>query len=168
MTLVHVGRLGRTHGIVGEIGLDRVSLSPEELVAISEFVVRLPKGGTRTLRLVSSRPGGGRLLVRFDGIVDREHASALTGGALMADASLLPDAGPGMAYTFQLVGLNVVDTSGRHLGKIEDVLQTGAHPVYVVRGSRELLIPAVESVVRHIDWDQGIVSVDLPPGLEDL
>ena len=86
----------------------------------------------------------------------------------MADAKRLPDAGPGMAYTFQLVGLSVVDTSGRPLGKIEDVLQTGAHPVYIVRGARELLIPAVEHVVRHIDWERGIVSVDLPPGLEDL
>ena len=168
MTLVHVGRLGRTHGVVGEISLDRVSLSADELVAISEFVVRLPEGGTRTLRLVSGRPGGRRLLVRFDGIEDREHASALTGAALMADAKRLPDAGPGMAYTFQLVGLSVVDTSGRPLGRIDEVLQTGAHPVYIVRGARELLIPAVEHVVRHIDWERGIVSVDLPPGLEDL
>jgi len=168
VALVDVGRLGRAHGLAGEISLDRVSLSAEELLAISEFAVRLPEGKARALRLVSARPGGGRLLVRFDGIEDREHASALTGAALMADESRLPDAGPGMAYTFQLVGLSVVDTSGRHLGRIDEVLQTGAHPVYVVRGDRELLIPAVESVVRHIDWEQRIVSVDLPAGLEDL
>ena len=86
----------------------------------------------------------------------------------MTDASRLPDAGPGMAYTFQLVGLTVVDTTGRQLGRIDEVLQTGAHPVYVVRGTREILIPAVEHVVRHIDWENRIVSVDLPPGLEDL
>ncbi len=168
MSLVHVGRLGRVHGLDGEINLDRVSLTAEEIAAVSDFVSQGPRGTLRKLRLVSARPAGGRLLVRFEGIVDREQATALAGTSLLADASRLPDAGPGMMYVFQLMGLKVLDATGRDLGVIHEVLRTGANPVYVVRGEREILIPAVDHVVRHVDLERGIVTVDLPAGLEEL
>ena len=168
MSLVQVGRLGRAHGVRGEIGLDRVSLTAEELSAVAEFVWEGPGGARRPLRLATARPADGRLLIRFENVEDRDQASALAGGALLADRSRLPDPGPGVLYVFQLLGLKVVDVTGRELGVIEEVLRTGANPVYVVRGTREILIPASGPVVRNVDLEQGVVTVDLPPGLEDL
>ena len=168
MSLVRVGRLGRAHGVRGEIGLDRVELTAEELAAVSDFVWEGPAGARRELRLVTARPAGGRVLIQFENVDDRDQASALAGGALLADRSRLPDPGPGELYVFQLMGLRVVDVGGRELGVIEDVLRTGANPVYVVRGAREILIPAIEPVVRNVDLESGVVTVDLPPGLEDL
>ena len=168
MSLVQVGRLGRAHGVRGEIGLDRVSLTAEELSAVGDFVWEGPRGARRELRLAAVRPADARFLIRFEGVEDRDQAVALAGGALLADRSRLPDPGPGVLYTFQLMGLKVVDGTGRELGVIGDVLRTGANPVYVVRGERELLIPAIGSVVRQVDLEQGVVTVDLPPGLEDL
>ena len=168
MTLVHIGRLGRAHGVGGEIHLDSLSLSVEEITAVAEFVARGSGGTTRPLRLASIRSAGSGMLARFEGIQTREQAAALAGSSLLAEARRLPDAGPGMVYTFQLVGLQVVNTDGRELGRIEEVLRTGAHPVYVVRGAREILIPAAGPVVRDVDLERGVMTVELPPGLEDL
>ena len=168
MSLVQIGRLGRPHGLRGEVVLGRVSLSPEELEAIASFTWEGPRGERRTLTLASARPANDCVLVRFQDVTDRDQAARLTNGHLFADRQRVPDAGPGMAYTFQLVGLRVVTDDGRDLGVIVEVLQTGAHPVYVVRGEREIMIPAAGPVVRRVDLGAGVITVDLPAGLEDL
>ena len=73
-----------------------------------------------------------------------------------------------MAWTFQLVGCEVRTEEGRVLGALESVMASGAHPIYVVRGEREWMIPAVPSVVRNVDLKAGVITVALIPGLEDL
>ena len=79
-----------------------------------------------------------------------------------------PDPGPDAAYTFELIGLEVRTEAGRVLGTLEQVITTGANPVYVVRGEREWLVPASPGVVRRVDLDARVVTVELPAGLEDL
>ena len=73
-----------------------------------------------------------------------------------------------MAYTFQLIGLEVRTAAGRRLGLLEEVISTGANPVYVGRGEREWLVPAVPGVVQHMDLAARTLTVELPAGLEDL
>jgi 16S rRNA processing protein RimM len=150
------------------MALDGASLTPLELHAVKDFTWRGLKGATRTLALATARPTQGRMLVRFDGIEDRDQAAELTSGFLLAEADRLPDPGPGVAYTFQLIGLEVRTTDGRSLGRLEDIVATGAHPIYVVRGERELLVPATPDVVRAVDLAGGTITVELPAGLEDL
>ena len=167
MDLVRIGQLGRAHGLQGEIALDGSSLTAEELERVKHFTWR--KAGTRrSMILDGARPVHGRVLVHFAGIDDRERAAELTLGELLIDRSKLPAAGPGEAYTFELVGLKVVDASGRALGTITDVMRTGAHPLWVVRGERELLIPATEPFVKSVDLEAGVITVTLPAGLEEL
>jgi 16S rRNA processing protein RimM len=108
------------------------------------------------------------MIVRFDGILDRETAAKLTLGELWTEAERLPDPGPGVAYTFQLIGLRVVTEEGRGLGVLEEIIGTAAHPVYVVRGEKELLVPATSEVVKRVDLGGGVVTVALPLGLEEL
>jgi len=168
MFLVRIGRLGRPHGLRGEVVLDQISLTSDELEAIGEFTWQGPAGEHRELRLVGVRPAGNHFLIHFEGVDDRDAAARLTLGALLVSRERVPDPGPGMAYTFQLVGMTVVDGGGRMLGVVEDVVQTGAHPVYVVRGEREILVPAAEPFVRRVDFEAGVITVDLPTGLEDL
>jgi 16S rRNA processing protein RimM len=165
--LVRVGRLGRPHGVHGEQGLDGVSLTALELHGIRRFTwVRGEE--RRDLALVTARPAHRNLLVRFEGVVDRKGASALTNGTLWVEDDRLPDPGPGMAYAFQLVGLAVETEDGRPLGTLAEVMASGAHPVYVVRGDREWLLPATEQVVKRVDLAAGRIVVALPAGLEDI
>jgi len=166
-TLVRVGRLGRAHGVRGEIALDG-SLTAPELHDIRSFVWRGARGETRPLELQTARPADRRVLLKFAGVDDRDQAASLTLGELLAERDRLPDPGPGVAYTFQLLGLEVRTVDGRRLGVLEDIVQTGAHPIYVVRGDKELLVPATPEVVRHVDLAAGAITVALPAGLEEI
>ncbi|TMQ73042.1 MAG: 16S rRNA processing protein RimM [Candidatus Eisenbacteria bacterium] len=165
---VRIGQLGRAHGVHGEIALDGVSLTPEELEQLRSFTWRKSGVAERALVLEAVRPMHGRLLVRFSGFTQRERVAELTLGELWVERSKLPPPGPGEAYTFQLVGLRVVDSAGRELGVLREIMRTGAHPIWVVRGERELLVPAAAPIVRNVDLEAGVITVDLPPGLEQL
>ncbi|HET9327759.1 MAG TPA: ribosome maturation factor RimM [Candidatus Eisenbacteria bacterium] len=165
--LVRIGQLGRAHGVHGEIALDGTSLTAEELEQVKTFTWT-KAGVRRTLVLLGARPTQGRVLVHFAGVTDRDRAAELTLGALLIERSKLPATGPGEAYTFELVGMRVEDTTGRALGEITDVMRTGAHPIWVVRGERELLIPAAEPIIQNVDLEARVITVILPPGLEDL
>jgi 16S rRNA processing protein RimM len=167
MALVTVGRLGRAHGVRGELALHGCSLSESELLAVGRFT-RRGRGGDRELVLRAARAAHDRILVQFDGCDDRDGAAALASGELLAESSLLPDAGPGQAYAFQILGLRVETVDGRPLGQVAAIVSTAANPVYVVRGDKEILIPVVEPVVKRVDLERGVITVDLPPGLEEL
>jgi len=168
VSLVRIGRLGRTHGVQGELNLDGTSLTPLELHAVKRFVWRRAGMAERELTLVAARPALTRMLVRFEGVTVCEQAAELTNGELWAARDALPDPGPGTAYTFQLVGLRVETEEGRLLGTIAEVISTGAHPVYAVRGARELLVPGAPGVVKRVDLEAGLMVVALPAGLEEL
>lgn len=165
---MRVGRVGRSHGIHGELYLDPNSLTPDELLAIGTFEWRGKAGVSRPLTLRSAKPANVRLLVTFADVNDVQGASALTNGELWADAAKLPDPGPGVAYTFQMVGLRVVTTDGRDLGEVSDVLMQTGKTLYVVRGDRERLIPGHEPFLKHVDLEAGRITVELPEGFEAL
>lgn len=150
------------------MALDGSSLSPDELLALRDFTWRGRGGASHVLTLASARPMNARMLVSFDGCSHRDQAAALTNGELLVERSKLPDPGPESAYTFQLIGLRVETEEGRVLGELADIVNTGAHPIYVVRGERELLVPAAPEVLKRVSLSQGVIVVALPAGLEEL
>jgi len=169
MALVLVGRVGRPHGVAGEIYVDRIVLSADELRALGELEWRGRGSDHRALKIRSVRATHDRLLVHFAGVDQREAAALLTNGELWTAAERLPDPGPGLAYTFQFVGLRVVDTTGRELGVVRDVTSGSAQPLYVVeREGRERFYPAIEPFVKSVDFAAGVITLALPPGFEEL
>jgi len=156
--------VGRTHGVDGEVYVDQCSLTSDQLTVIGSVEWRSADRSTkRTLKLHRVRATHDRLLVRFDGVTVREVAARLTNGTLWVDESVLPDPGPGLAYTYQLVGLRVVHVDGREIGKVKDVVSTTDRMFYVVEG-HEMLMPAHEPFVKHVDLAAGVITLDLPPG----
>jgi 16S rRNA processing protein RimM len=109
---------------------------------------------------------GNLVYLRFDEIDDRNAAEALRGlDVLVAreDAVHLPE---GQFFWHQVIGLRVEDTSGRALGAVSEILETGANDVYVVKGTgREILVPAIKDVVRVIDPAAGRMVIDPLPGM---
>jgi 16S rRNA processing protein RimM len=150
------------------MALDGSSLTADELMAMRDFVWRGRGGATHALTLASARPMNARILVGFAGCTHRDLAAALTNGELLVEPSRLPDPGPESAYTFQLIGLRVETEEGRRLGELADIVNTGAHPIYVVRGERELLVPAAPGVLKRVSLSEGVIVVALPAGLEEL
>ncbi len=168
MALVRIGRIGRAHGLAGEMTLEGASLTSEELLRVKSFVWRKRGLDERALTLERARPMNARVLVTFAEVADRDTAAGLGLGELWADEASLPDPGPGVAYTFQLVGMDVREEGGRSLGTLAEVFRTGANDVYVVRGERELLLPAIADVVRNVDMAARVITVRVPAGLEEL
>ena len=167
MGLIEIGRLGRPHGLKGEQALDLCALSPLELHAIKTFTWRGRDGATRTVTLATARPAHDRVLVRFAGATDRAGASALTNGRLLVEEERLPDPGPGAAYNFQLIGLEVVTEEGRSVGTVAEIWPSPAHSVLVVRGAGEVLIPSIPEFVKAVSLAERRITVRLLPGMED-
>jgi 16S rRNA processing protein RimM len=169
MSLIEVGTLGRPHGVHGEMSLHHCSLTPLELHELKTFTFRGVDGKSRTLTLATARPANDKIIVRFAGIGDRDAAATLTRGRVMVERERLPDPGENVAYTFQLIGLDVVTDEGRTVGQVAEVWPTPANTVLVVRGGAtagEVLIPAVEPFVSSVDLAAKRITVRLLPGME--
>jgi 16S rRNA processing protein RimM len=105
-------------------------------------------------------------VLELDGIDDRERAEDLRGRYLRVPGDQLAELEEGEYYVFQLVGLIAVTEEDRELGVIREVLETGANDVYVVDTPRgELLLPAIEDVVKQVDLAGGKLIVHLLSGL---
>ena len=101
MASVRIGRIGRAHGLRGEVTLDHCDLTADELRALGSVTWRGRGGDERPLVVEAVRPMQGRLLVHFRGIDDRDRARELGLGEVSAESERLPDPGPGVVYTFQ-------------------------------------------------------------------
>jgi 16S rRNA processing protein RimM len=108
------------------------------------------------------------LLLKLGGCDDRTAAELLRGMLVQVPAESAAPLESDEFYQFQIIGLAVETDTGQHLGKVVEVLETGANDVYVVRGpSGEVLLPAVDEVVREVDPASGRMVVHLLPGLVD-
>ena len=108
-----------------------------------------------------------RILLRLEGLESRSDVDDTRGALLeVAEGDLVRD--PDAHLVYEIIGLEVVTEEGRSLGKVSEVLSTGANDVYVVKGpSGETLIPAIASVVQAIDVAGGMLHITIQPGLVD-
>lgn len=168
---VIVGEVLRPHGIRGEVRVEILTDYPERLVQHEYLYLAHPRSPDDVERygLESLRPHKGVLLIKLEGCDDRDAAEELRGMLVQVP---LQDAIPleeGEYYHFQLMGMDVETEAGEWLGRVADVVATGAHDVYVVRGPRgEVLLPAIEDVILELDTEtQKMVVRPLPGMLEE-
>jgi 16S rRNA processing protein RimM len=167
---VLVGRVTGAHGIRGGLRIQSYAESID-LYRIGEAIrAVLPDGSTGSMIVEWVRPHGRGLRMGLESVRDRNQAERLVGAMLYIDKARLPVLEENTYYWHELIGLHVYDTAGLLLGSLEEVIPTPANDVYVVKGEvdgrfRELLIPAVATVVRNIDLEAGAMVVDPPVGL---
>lgn len=161
-----VGRIGRPHGLHGEVTVQVRTDFPEQRFAPG-VLLREDTGGTLTVEAV--RPHKGALLVRFAGIADRAAAAELCGRILSVDAAELPDLDdPDEFYDHQLEGLAAVGPDGAALGTVREVVHAPASDLLVLdTGHGEVLVPFVRAIVPEVDLVAGQVVLDPPAGLLD-
>ena len=162
--LVVIGRIGRAHGIRGELNVDIRTDEPDRRFAPGSSVVC----GTRTLTVASARHHGGRLVVAFKEIPDRNAAEALHGTVLEAvvDPDDTPD-DPDEFYDHQLVGLDV--RSGHAVvGTVTGLVHLPHQDTLTVDiDGREVFVPFVTELVPVVDVAGGFVTVKDVDGLLD-
>jgi 16S rRNA processing protein RimM len=155
-----VGRIARSHGVGGEVSVQPLS----EVGARFEPGSILRLEDDRTLTVERSRPHRDRLLVKFEGIEDRDAADALRGTVLLVGSDEAPPIEEADRFWIhQVVGLEVVTEEGRSLGRIREVQGNPANDLWVTEVGH--LIPAVREVVVGVDLAEGRVTVRVMPGL---
>lgn len=166
---VVIGRVGRAHGVRGEVLVDVRTDEPEVGFAVGSRLSTDPVAAG-PLTVAATRPHTGRLLVRFAEVGDRTAAEGLRGVLLTREVS--DDASPTDPEEFydrQLVGLRVVDLAGSEVGEVAEVVHSPAHELLVVRrdDGAEALVPFVSELVPEIDVEGGRLTVADRPGLLD-
>ncbi|MDO4990218.1 MAG: ribosome maturation factor RimM [Eubacteriales bacterium] len=158
--LIEAGRIVNTHGVQGEVKIEVWLDSPQFLKSFK----RLYLGAEQELRVVSARVHKGFVIAHLDGVDDVNAAMTLKNKTVFIrreDAKL-----PKGAFFLQdILGARVVDEDGREIGVLEDVLETPASNIYVVKGESEHLIPAVPEFIKKTDADAGVVTVHLIGGM---
>ena len=172
---VVLGRVGRTHGLEGEVVLREASLAAADLPRVTPVSLVGPGVlGERPVRVTVARPFGPNLLVRFAGVESVEQAAVLRGATLETTRDALPSPETGEIYVFDLIGLVAVDESGRELGVVREVLSTGAHDVLEIASSgadaerAPMLVPYRPEFVLGWEPEARRLRLRVPAGLEDV
>ncbi len=153
-----VGKLRRPHGLTGDILMEVITDFPERMRRGRELFI----GEAHTpVELEASRNHPPFLLLKFRGIDTPEDVGMFRNCMVYVRADSLPTLPEGEYYHHQLIGLQVISEDGQSLGKITEVIETGANDVYVVtaEGGKELLLPAIHDVILNIDLTQKTMTV---------
>ncbi|MGW4795141.1 ribosome maturation factor RimM [Nonomuraea sp. NPDC004297] len=161
-----VGRIGRPHGVRGDVTVEVRTDDPELRFAAGTPIATDP-ADRGPLVIVARRWHKGALLVTFEGVADRDAAEELRGTLLVIDsAEVAPSDDPDEFHDHQLIGLAVETVSGEPVGRVEDVLHHGQDLLVVRRqGQEDVLIPFVKALVPEVDPEAGRLVVDPPEGL---
>jgi 16S rRNA processing protein RimM len=159
-----VGKLRKPHGLQGEIAMEIKTDFPERLQPELPLFIgpnRLPT------RILKYRQHKNLLLVILEGYPTREALSVLRNQDLFVSAADIPPLPQGEFYHHQLLGLNVYDDQGTHLGEIAEIIETGANDVFIVRSPSgpDLLIPYLNTLVIRIDLGKRELHTRLLQGL---
>jgi 16S rRNA processing protein RimM len=164
-----VARIGRAHGIKGEVTVEVRTDEPELRLAPGAVLTTDP-ASVGPLTIETGRVHSGRLLLRFEGVSDRTGAEALRNTLLIADVDPeeLPE-GEDEYYDHQLIDLDVVTADGTEVGRITEISHLPTQDLFIVErpDGSEVMIPFVEEIVAEIDIEEQKAVITPPPGLID-
>jgi 16S rRNA processing protein RimM len=156
-----VGRVVAPWGVKGEMKVEVMTdfpdrFSPEEAVYIGGSPVTIER----------SRWHKGMVILKLAEIDSAEAVERIRGQFMEVPREQVRPLSENEYYQFQVVGLEVWTTDGEFLGRIIRILPTGNNDVYVVlSGDREVLIPAIDDVVKSVDLEQGRIVIEVIEGL---
>lgn len=160
-----IARITAPHGMRGEVKAEILSDFPERFGQL-RYVFVGPKYDRMAVVFAQRHRRGA--LFRLEGIDTIEQAEALRGKLVQVPVAEAPALAEDQFYWHQIIGLVVEDTAGNSIGRVVDILRTGVNDVYLVDADgKEVLIPAIEDVVKKVDLARGRMIVELMPGLLD-
>jgi len=154
-----IGRLATPHGTRGELRMAIVASQSDGLRRLRTVYIGEEQQPyqVRRLHLIAN---GKEAILRLAALDNPEEAADLRGERVWADLTALPALPDNEYYHYQLLGLDVADESGKTLGRLSEIIETGANDVYVVRGpAGEVLLPAIAGVILTVDLDEGRMTV---------
>lgn len=159
-----VGIVGKPHGIRGEVRVIPETDQPERFTWLK--VVYVGKEAPQPVAVESARIHHNVVLLKLAGYDDRDAAENLRGQWLQVPEAEAIPLEEGEYFLYQIEGLAVVTDEGEELGRLVEVIETGANNVFVIEGDQgQILLPDIDEVILDIDFEIGQITVHLLPGL---
>ncbi len=165
------GRVLGAHGVRGLLRVRYLGDSPDGWKDLEEVWLAEseddPAATRHTVTSLGSTGRAGEVRLGLEGIEQRDEAQALRGRWVVVERAQLEALPEGEYYWHELIGCRVRERGGEEIGVVEDIWETGAHDVLVVRAGdgRRHLVPAAEEFAKRIDPAARLIEVELPPGL---
>ncbi len=160
---IQVGYIQGAFGIKGWLKVHSHCRPKEQVLQYALWHLRL-NHDENSYQLGQSRLHGKGIVAHLSGVDTRTEAEALKHAQIWVSTAELPELPADEYYWYQLIGLDVVTGTGQSLGKIERLMETGAHDVLVIKGeagATEILVPYVRGeVVKEVDPDRKLMTVD--------
>jgi len=157
--------LGYVSGLFGVRGWIKVysHTSPKENILSHPSWYLCRDGQWQEYKLNQGKTHGKGLVAELEGVVDRDQAAALTGAEIAIPRDRLPDIPADEYYWCDLEGKRVVNLQGIELGRVDYLFETGANDVMVVKDDRQHLLPFIAQVIKDVDLDGDLITVDWDP-----
>ncbi|MBL7124654.1 MAG: 16S rRNA processing protein RimM [Dehalococcoidales bacterium] len=164
MEFIIIGQVVAPRGIKGKLKVEVVTDFPQRFAPRSQIYIN-----REPMTIASTEWHKGKAIIKLDTIDSIEEAEKLRGQAIEIHHSQLQPLPEGQYYHFQLIGLEVWTTQEELLGTVTEILTAESNDNYVVRGAKgEILIPAIEDVVKSVDLDKGRITIEAIEGLLGL
>lgn len=163
-----VGVIASTHGLKGEVNVFPTTEDPERFKKLKKVTLTTQRGENIELDVESARFFKKFVIVKFKQFNDINEVEKFKGCELTIDRKNALKLEPGEFYCADLIGLDVVDEEDRLLGKVTDILQTGANDVYEMTredNSEKVYIPAIKDCIKKISPDEGRIVIHVMEGL---
>jgi len=158
--LVAIGQIVKSFGVKGDVRVKSLSDVPGRFEGLREVTIETPSGNTIATVVSRVRKDLDSYVIGLEAVSTPEEAALFRGSLIKIPEDQVPALPDGQYYEFQLIGMMVNDEQGQPLGILEDIMETGGHPVFVVRGSgREWLVPGRQAVIVSMDIAQRTMIV---------
>jgi 16S rRNA processing protein RimM len=164
LEFITIGQIIAPWGIKDKLKVEVITDFPQRFAPRSQIYIN-----RQPMTIAGTEWHKGKAIIKLDTIDSMEQAEKLRGQVIQIHPSQLKPLPERQYYHFQLIGLEVWTTQGELLGKVSQILTAKSNDNYVVRGAKgEILIPAIEDVVKSIDLDSGRITIEAINGLLSL
>ncbi len=156
-----IGVVTGLHGVRGECRVKVLTDFPERFAPEEKLRMAMKESDrVEIVTLLSVRTHKKNLLIRLKGVETREQASRYVGGLFQIDESELMPLPEHSFYLHEIVGMEARYMDGELLGKVEQILETPQHDIYVVKGTQEHLIPALKTIIKKVERGTKTLWID--------
>jgi 16S rRNA processing protein RimM len=168
--LIQIGKIIGAHGIGGAVKVYSYAESADCFAPGRKLILIGPSGSRDRVGIARSQAHKHIMRLMLEGITTRNQAEVLIGSDVFLAKRELPALEADTYYWSDVIGMAVQTVDGEYLGRVEQIIPTGANDVYVVKtptghAVEEILLPAIAAVVIDIDVERRLMRVELPEGL---
>jgi len=157
-----VGKISNPHGIKGWVKVISFTDPIENILSYKKWTIS-DNETEKTYCLEDSRIQGNKIVIKLEGVNNRDDADLLKNLQIEVNRSDLPKLDENSYYWEDLVDFNVIDINGMHVGKVDSLFRTGSNDVLVIinKTKQRLLVPFIMvEVIKYVDLDKELISID--------